>query len=269
MNYIPYTGLHHIKCNIQLNSGTKPSWSTHSAGFTVNLDMLVTASGWGITSARSIVLDNSYEFVTSGSSSPAGYSQMNNSSKAVFWVRGGGSYRIYSDWDANWQLQTSTYTDSSQSVSPTTSYPGVNYNKATLDGGALSSYPVGSIYMSTSSTSPASLFGGSWQSIASERVLMGVSSSHGAGSTVDAGLPNISSGSDAALDIQGSWGAPACRAPFAQTWQGNSELSSSTWSSTPKVISARFDASLCNSIYGKSSTVQPAAYYVYMWRRTG
>lgn len=98
---------------------------------------------------------------------------------------------------------------------------------------------------------------------------MGVSGSHGAGSTVDAGLPNISSGSDAALDIQGSWGAPNCRAPFAQTWQGNSELSSSTWNSTPKVISARFDASLCNSIYGRSSTVQPAAYYVYMWRRTG
>lgn len=139
----------------------------------------------------------------------------------------------------------------------------------TDDSNALSAYPVGAIYMSTSSTSPASIFGGSWQSIASERVLMGVSSSHGAGSTVDAGLPNISSGSNAALDIQGSWGAPACRAPFAQTWQGNSELSTSTWSSTPKIISARFDASLCNSIYGRSSTVQPAAYYVYMWRRTG
>ena len=194
---------------------------------------------------------------------------MGQSSQAVFWLRGGGQYKLYADWDANWQLKTSTYTNCDQSVSPTTSYPGVNYNKATLDGGALSSYPVGSIYMSTSSTSPASLFGGSWQSIASERVLMGVSGSHGAGSTVDAGLPNISSGSDAALDIQGSQGAPNCRAPFAQTWQGNSELSSSTWSSTPKVISARFDASLCNSIYGRSSTVQPAAYYVYMWRRTG
>lgn len=269
MNDIPYNGLRHIKCNVQLNSGTKPSWSTHNAGFTVNLDMLVTSAGWGTTSARSIVLDNSYQFVSSGNPSPVGYVQMQNASQAVFYVRGGGGYRIYSDWDANWQLQTSTYTKNENSVSPTTSYPGVNYNKATLDGGALSSYPVGSIYMSTSSTSPASLFGGSWQSIASERVLMGVSSSHGAGSTVDAGLPNISSGSNAALDIQGSWGAPACRAPFAQTWQGNSELSSSTWSSTPKVISARFDASLCNSIYGRSSTVQPAAYYVYMWRRTG
>lgn len=269
MNGIPYNGLRHIKCNVQLNSGTKPSWSTHNAGFTVNLDMLVTSAGWGTTSARSIVLDNSYQFVSSGNPSPVGYVQMQNASQAVFYVRGGGGYRIYSDWDANWQLQTSTYTENENSVSPTTSYPGVNYNKATLDCGALSSYPVGSIYMSTSSTSPASLFGGSQTSIASERVLMGVSGSHGAGSTVDAGLPNISSGSDAALDIQGSWGAPNCRAPFAQTWQGNSELSSSTWSSTPKVISARFDASLCNSIYGRSSTVQPAAYYVYMWRRTG
>ena len=268
MNSIPYSGLHHIKCNVQLNSGSKPSWSTHSSGFTVNLDMLVMACGWGTTSGQSILLDNSYG-QTSSNANPAGYSQMGNCSVAVFWLRGGGSYRIYSDWDADWTVKTSTYTNNEQSVSPTTSYPGVNYNKATLGGGALSSYPVGSIYMSTSSTSPASLFGGSWQSIASERVLMGVSSSHGAGSTVDAGLPNISSGSNAALDIQGSWGDPACRAPFAQTWKGNSELSTSTWSSTPKIISARFDASLCNSIYGRSSTVQPAAYYVYMWRRTG
>lgn len=45
MNHIPYGGLRHIKCNVQLNSGSKPSWSTHSAGFTVNLDLLVTAFG--------------------------------------------------------------------------------------------------------------------------------------------------------------------------------------------------------------------------------
>lgn len=133
-NTIPYSGLRHIKCNVQLNSGTKPSWSTHSAGFTVNLDMLVTACGWGTTSARSIVLDNSYGFITSGSSSPVGYSQMTNGSVAVFWVRGGGSYHIYSDQDAKWQLQTGTFTSNSQSISPTTSYPGVSYNKATLDG---------------------------------------------------------------------------------------------------------------------------------------
>ncbi len=55
----------------------------------------------------------------------------------------------------------------------------------------LSAYPVGSIYQSTNSTSPAALFGGTWEQIASERVLMGASSSHKAGTTVNAGLPNI------------------------------------------------------------------------------
>lgn len=133
MNGIPYEGLRHIKCNVQLNGGSKPSWSTHGGGFTVNLDMLVTACGYGTTSANSICLDNFYSWTTSNAN-PAGYSQMTNGSVAVFWLRGGGQYRLYADWDANWQLKTSTYTNNGQSVSPTTSYPGVSYNKATLDG---------------------------------------------------------------------------------------------------------------------------------------
>lgn len=46
----------------------------------------------------------------------------------------------------------------------------------------LSFYPVGSIYMNTKGTSPASLFGGSW-SIISGRFLLGQSSSYTTGST--------------------------------------------------------------------------------------
>ena len=42
-------------------------------------------------------------------------------------------------------------------------------------------YPVGSIYQSTDATSPAELYGGTWEQIASERVLMGASSTHAAG----------------------------------------------------------------------------------------
>lgn len=131
MNYIPYSGLHHIKCNVQLGGASKPSWSTHSGGFTVNLDMLVTAFGQGTTSANSICLDNFYSWTTSNAN-PAGYSQMWNGSIAVFWLRGGGQYRLYADQDANWQLQTSTYTNNDQSVSPTTSYPGVSINRSTI-----------------------------------------------------------------------------------------------------------------------------------------
>ena len=140
MNNIPYGGLRHIKCNVQLNSGSKPSWSTHSAGFTVNLDLLVTAFGQGTTYANSICLNNDSNWVTSGAN-PAGYSQMGNGSVAVFWLRGGGQYRLYADWDADWTVKTSTYTNNEQSVSPTTSYPGVSINRSTItahiDGGVI------------------------------------------------------------------------------------------------------------------------------------
>lgn len=46
----------------------------------------------------------------------------------------------------------------------------------------LAAWPVGSIYMSVSSTSPATLFGGTWERI-SERFLLGASSSYPAGGT--------------------------------------------------------------------------------------
>ena len=45
--------------------------------------------------------------------------------------------------------------------------------------------------MSVSNTNPSILFGGTWVSIASGRCLMGVDAGHGAGSTAEAGLPNI------------------------------------------------------------------------------
>lgn len=133
----------------------------------------------------------------------------------------------------------------------------------TDDSNALSAYPVGVIYISTSSTSPASLFGGMWESIASERVLMGVSSSHGAGSTVSAGLPNIKG---AVLD---TWhgGGPSGSGALSVAVNGRSAVRNGddgtfTWGNF------YFDAASYDSIYGNASTVQPAAYYVYMWRRT-
>ena len=131
-----------------------------------------------------------------------------------------------------------------------------------IGSGALTSYPVGSIYMSTNSTSPASLFGGTWTSIASERVLMGVSSSHGAGSTVSAGLPNIKG---AVLDTWHGSG-PSGSGALSVAVNGRSAVRNGddgtfTWGNF------YFDAASYNSIYGNASTVQPAAYYVYMWRR--
>ena len=131
--------------------------------------------------------------------------------------------------------------------------------------GVTNPYPVGSIYMSTSSTSPASLFGGTWESIASERVLMGVSSSHGAGSTVSAGLPNIT-GVLKDLFVSGHFNESTGAFKRSHARSFSEETSHSDWLGW---ANAQFYASDSNSIYGNASTVQPAAYYVYMWRRTG
>lgn len=125
---------------------------------------------------------------------------------------------------------------------------------------ALAAYPVGSIYQSTDPTSPAALFGGSWEEIASERVLMGASSTHAAGTTVNAGLPNIKGSFVADVRSNHHAVSGAITAGDRRTTTGANDSYSS-------VIPFSFDASKSNAIYGRSSTVQPAAYYVHIWRR--
>ena len=136
---------------------------------------------------------------------------------------------------------------------------------------ALAAYPVGSIFQTVSTTSPAALFGGTWQEIAQNRVLMGASYAHAAGTTVKAGLPNIAGslsetsndgktspfrGSKNAISSIGALAVTEASSPYCG-YAGHEGL----------VYDISFDASRSNSIYGSSDTVQPAAYYVHIWRR--
>ena len=121
-------------------------------------------------------------------------------------------------------------------------------------------YPVGSIYQSTDPTSPAALFGGTWEEIASDRVLMGASRSHAAGSTVKAGLPNITGSFVANVhymrhEVSGAFTA------------GDRITSTGANNGDASVYKFSLDASKSNVIYGRSTTVQPAAYFVHIWRR--
>ena len=134
------------------------------------------------------------------------------------------------------------------------------YTKAEADAKCGTPYPVGSIYQSADPTSPAALFGGRWEEIASERVLMGASRTHAAGTTVEAGLPNITGSFVANVrsrshNVSGAFTAK------------NLSTSTGADNSDAQVYKFSLDASNSNAIYGASSTVQPAAYYVHIWRR--
>ena len=121
-------------------------------------------------------------------------------------------------------------------------------------------YPVGSIYQSTDPTSPAALFGGTWEEIASDRVLMGASRSHAAGTTVKAGLPNITGSFVANVHYMSHEVSGAFTA-------GDRITSTGANNGDANVYKFSLDASKSNAVYGRSSTVQPAAYYVHIWRR--
>ena len=132
-------------------------------------------------------------------------------------------------------------------------------------------YPVGSIYQSTARTSPAALFGGTWQEIAFNRVLMGAGPGYTAGSTVEAGLPNITgSFTTKSTDVGGSPFSGDANVLSAKGSLAFSEKSASYCGYTGhsgSQYNIQFDASRSNPIYGRSYTVQPAAYYVHIWKR--
>ena len=159
-----------------------------------------------------------------------------------------------------WDSDTGAWKDSIQKADLSDYYTREQVNRL-FEAQKLADHPVGSIYQSTDPTSPAALFGGSWEVIASERVLMGASSTHAAGTTVKAGLPNITG---TLSDVMGSsYAYPSGSGAFSVKGIGRSLENGSSGN----YGNISFDASKSNAIYGRSSTVQPAAYYVHIWKR--
>ena len=137
----------------------------------------------------------------------------------------------------------------------------------------LTAYPVGSIFQTVSSTSPAAVFGGTWREIAQNRVLMGAPYSYAAGGTVEAGLPNITgslsetSNDGITTPFRGNKNAISSIGALAVTEASSPYCGFAGYKGSAYDIS--FDASRSNPIYGRSNTVQPAAYYVHIWKRVG
>lgn len=118
-------------------------------------------------------------------------------------------------------------------------------------------YPVGSIYLSVTATCPiASLFG-TWELVSSGKALWTGDGSN-ANTTIAAGLPNIKGRVTTREQTPGTSGA------FYTEENGTGRVKYEDG----KKYNILFDASKSNTIYGKSTTVQPPAYVVNAWRRT-
>ena len=137
-------------------------------------------------------------------------------------------------------------------------------------------YPIGIIITTATDNTPkpGEEYGlAQWEEIGKDRVLQGCST--GAGNTIEAGLPNITGTAAGAM-----WGfVNTERSDGAFRNTGKEGLNNSNngeyvealgWDLNKEGMrrcSAFFDASKSNSIYGKSSTVQPSALKVHFWKR--
>lgn len=135
-----------------------------------------------------------------------------------------------------------------------------------LNNNDLNAHPVGNIYLSVNSTSPALLFGGTWEELPAGKVLQTIATTGTAGIEIAAGLPNITGkfgtgGSSALFFSAQTQGA------FSNTDSGKRYNVDGTTSNYDRTSEITFDASRSNTIYGNSSTVQPPAYTIYAWRR--
>ena len=121
---LPRTGFAGIKVVVNLNSDTKPSWSTHSAGFSVDFHIDTQDSGWGTTYAETIIYSDNYNWCHV---SPVSYKQLNYGSIPILYLRGGGKYRVFSTYNASWKIYKDGYTwqsgQYSQSAKPSSTRP--------------------------------------------------------------------------------------------------------------------------------------------------
>lgn len=127
----------------------------------------------------------------------------------------------------------------------------------------LDAHPIGSIYLTIKDENPSAKFGGTWEKLPASVCLQTADTTHGAGTTIAAGLPNITGSfygdmvsRDMAVTATGAFRFGGGKGNF--TTSNDYNLNNGF----------TFDASRSSAIYGASTTVQPPAYALIAWRRT-
>lgn len=113
-----------VEVLVSLDSGTKPSWSTHERGFSVRKIWEFAPYAWGVNS-RAILRVYLSDFNLAKIDPVRGLSNLSHFDICYVYVRGGGKYHFYASHGARVILHTDTYApgSGSQSISPTTEIP--------------------------------------------------------------------------------------------------------------------------------------------------
>lgn len=114
-----------VEVLVALDSGTKPSWSTHQRGFSTRKIWEWAPSAWGVNAVSDIKVYLS-DFAHTDLDPVRGLDFLSHFDTCFVFVRGGGKYYFYVSHGAQVILHTSTYKPSEiseQSVSPTTTTP--------------------------------------------------------------------------------------------------------------------------------------------------
>lgn len=113
-----------VEVLVALDSGTKPSWSTHKRGFSVRKIWKWAPSTWGVNAVSDIKVYLS-DFAHTNLDPVRGLDFLDHFDTCFVFVRGGGKYHFYASHGARVILHTDTYApgSGSQSISPTTTTP--------------------------------------------------------------------------------------------------------------------------------------------------
>lgn len=122
--------------------------------------------------------------------------------------------------------------------------------------------PVGSYFITETEDDPNVLFGGRWQKLTGRYVLQCSDNNHKAGTTVEAGLPDIE-GAVGGVFVYGEGGSGA----FLDSVKEHPADYTVDSSMSHQWRTLKFKASNSNVIYGKSDTVQPPARIANVWKR--
>lgn len=126
------------------------------------------------------------------------------------------------------------------------------------EGVALDAYPVGSIYMSVNSTSPSTLFGGTWQRI-QDRFLIAAGSTYKAGGTGGEATHTLTVNEMPSHTHNASLSARQCDDPHDTSYISTGGMESYRRS---------FSVTVENSGGNAAHNNMPPYLSVYVWKRT-